>query len=351
MNLHGVRFGYVPYTRDLSNPGDRRRFVWWARERGVRWEQVRPGAAYDVVLLAGTADLVRWRERRRDRPKVVFELIDSYLELPAGGVKSRLRGAAKFLSGELSRPVLSHRRLLEDMCQAADAVVCSTPEQSSGLRRLNANVHAILDAHFDLATVVKDDYALSSPARLVWEGLPYTLDDLAVIAPALDAVGRRRPIDLHLLTDLGFRRYARRFVSVRTADIVARTVPEAHLHRWDADTLARFVTGCDLAMIPLDLGDPMARAKPENKLLLLWRLGLPAIVSATPAYERVMAAAGINGMTCRTPSDWETALERILDDHGARRIAALAGRRYVEHHHGRDAMLARWDALFRSVLA
>ena len=41
------------------------------------------------------------------------------------------------------------------------------------------------------------------------------------------------------------------------------------------------VTEADIAVIPIDLSDPVAQAKPENKLMILWRLGMPVIASAT----------------------------------------------------------------------
>jgi glycosyltransferase involved in cell wall biosynthesis len=348
--LMAPRFGYVPYTSDLTNPGDRRRFPLWAEARGVDWEVHRPSGRYDVVVLAGTADLVRWRDRPAGGPRVVYELIDSYLELAEARLKSRLRGAAKFAARELSRPVMSYHRLIEDMCRAADAVVCSTPEQRARLLRLNPVVHDILDAHMDLVDRPKSEYHIGDVANLVWEGLPYTLDQFEVVAPALRRLGRRRPLALHLVTDLEFRRFARRFRRQRTADLARRIVPDVFLYEWNEQLLQPIVTSCDLAVIPLDLADPFARAKPENKLLLLWRLGMPTVVSATPAYLRTMAAAGIEGMACQDANDWEAVLERMLGDEGTRRDVATVGRRYVEANYSRDTVLSRWDQLFAELL-
>jgi len=37
-------------------------------------------------------------------------------------------------------------------------------------------------------------------------------------------------------------------------------------------------------VIPAVLGEPMFAGKPENKLLLFWRMGMPVITSSTAAY-------------------------------------------------------------------
>lgn len=348
VSLAGVRFGYVPYADDLSNPGDRRRFVYWARDRGVNWEPYRPAGRYDVVMLAGTADLSAWRDARTGGPKVVYELIDSYLDAPAS-LKSRLRGIAKYAAGELRRPIADYRAAIERTCTAADAVVCSTPEQRTQLLALNPNVHEILDAHVDLVQRPKADFSIGDVANVVWEGLPYTLDDMEVAAPALRRIARRQPLALHVVTDLEYQRYTRRFVRARTADVVHRLLPRAYLYEWNEQLLAPLVVACDLAVIPLDLSDPFARAKPENKLLLFWRMGMPTLTSATPAYVRTMAAAG-QDLTCETTEDWELGVEALLEDEDRRRDAGTGGRCFVETNHSSDRTLERWDELFESVL-
>lgn len=348
VSLAGVRFGYVPYTEDLSNPGDRRRFVHWARRRRVSWEPYRPTGRYDVVVLAGTADLSVWRHARAGGPKVVYELIDSYLDAPAS-LKSRLRGVAKYAAGELRRPIADYRAAIEQTCTAADAVVCSTPEQRAQLLAFNPNVHEILDAHVDLVQRPKTDFSIGEVANVVWEGLPYTLDGLEVAAPALRHVARRRPLVLHVVTDLEYRRYARRFVTARTADVVHRLLPRAYVYEWNEQLLGQIVVACDLAVIPLDLSDPFVRAKPENKLLLFWRMGMPTLTSATPAYVRTMAAAG-QDLTCQTTDDWELGVDALLEDEDRRRDAGAGGRCFVETTHSSDRTLERWDDLFESVL-
>lgn len=343
------RFGYVPYSDDLSNPGDRRRFPFWASERGVTWEVFRPDGDYDVVVLASTADLARWVNEPRSSTRLVYEIIDSYLDIPERHWKIRLRGAAKFASGELSRPVMSYRRAIEAMCRRADAVVCSSPEQQRRLGQLNGEVHAILDAHVDLVHRHKTDFSVGNVVNLVWEGLPYTLDDLHTIKGALRQVDRQQPLALHLVTDLTYAAFAQRFVRRQSEHLARGILPRTYIYQWNELLLSDVVTACDIAIVPLDLKDPLARAKPENKLLLLWRLGMPTLASSTPAYERTMAAANID-LTCRDERQWATRLQALIEDETLRRASGTAGRQFVEGEHSRERILARWDRLFSTVL-
>lgn len=347
--LDGLRVGYVPLSDDLSEPGDRRRFAFYARRRGVEFELADPDGDYDVGVLTATADIGTWRHHPVGRTKIVYDLIDSYLALPRFDPKSMLRGVAKFAARESRTLMLDYRRAIEDMCRRADAVVCSTAEQRQEYLRLCREVHIILDAHTELGTRYKSEFGLGDTVNLVWEGLPYTLGGFDQIAGALRQLATERPVALHLVTDLQFARYARRFRRVSTAELARSIFPQTYVYEWNRHLLPAIVIACDVAVIPIDLKDPFARGKPENKLLLLWRLGIPTVTSATPAYRRVMAASGLD-LACETQEEWLVALRRLLDDEELRRRVSEKGRGFVDSHHQEEQLLARWDDLFESVL-
>lgn len=344
-----LRFGYVPYSADLSRPGDRRRFPFYAARRGIRYEIAQPEGNYDVVVLSSRTDLSRWLHGPRSGPRLVYELIDSYLAEPRWHPRTMLRGFVKYAAGETARPVLDYRRAMEAMCRRADAVVCSTAEQQVTYERLNDNVHVILDAHAELGTLVKNDYSRDDTLHLVWEGLPHTVGAFESIADVLRTLDAESPIALHLVTDLEYSKYALRFGRRSTKDATRQFPPATYLYEWNARTLPSVVTACDVAVIPLDLNDPFSRGKPENKLLLLWRLGMPAVTAASPAYQRAMAGAGLD-LFCRTADDWYRALRRLRDDELARHEAGKAGSAYVAAEHDEARLLERWDKLFASVL-
>lgn len=347
--LDGLKVGYAPCGLDLAQPGDRRRFCFYADRRDVAWEIAQPDGDYDVVVVTSMADIVSWRERPHGKTKVIYDLVDSYLAVSRFQPRSMLRGVAKFAARQTRSLVLDYRSAIEDMCRRSDAVVCSTEEQREQILRFCPDVHVILDVHSELGPMHKTDFALGDTVNLVWEGLPYTLGGFDGIREVLRELARERPVALHLVTDLSYPRYARRFGHTQTEKLARRIMPDTYLYQWNRHLLPHIATACDLALIPLDLEDPFARGKPENKLLIFWKMGLPTVTSATPAYRRTMERCGVD-LTCDAPADWATTLRRALADEELRATASKLGREFVDSEHSEDQLLARWDRLFESVL-
>ncbi len=353
MDLSRLRIGYAPYTPALDNPGDRRRFCYYAKARGIKLDLVAPGTQevdHDVVVLSERADITTWSRLPRGRTKVIYDLIDSYLSLPRTDAKALLRGAAKFVSRQYRHLRLDHWRAIEAMCRRADAVICSTTAQAARIRPLCANVHRILDVHTMVATQRKQSYERGEVLSLVWEGLPHNAPSLWQLQPVLQALERHTKVELHVITDPEYYQFVSRFRRRNTWELLRGLHPRLHLHGWSESQNARLITGCDLAVIPVDLKRPMDAGKPENKLLLFWRMGMPTVTTATDAYRDAMRAAGLD-MACRTTDDWLRTLTHYAGDAAARRQAAEQGSAHAEREHGEAAILARWDAALASVLS
>jgi hypothetical protein len=341
-----VRIGYAPCADDFSAAGDRWRFAGYAARRGLRLERADPARRYDLVVATAAADLPAWSRGRPPGERLVFDLVDAYLA--ERGPMDLVRGTGKWALGDFGRPALSYRRELRRICAAADAVVCGTIEQAGLIEGLCDNRHVILDMQESAVREVKSDYGLGDTVNLFWEGLPTNLGAFAGVRAALAEIGRERPVVMHLMTKLSFGRLSGRLGRVQTTSRVAGLFDSAYLYEWNEQLVSRVATGCDLAVIPLDLTSPLARGKPENKLLLMWRMGMPTLTAATPAYARAMRAAGV-AMTCRDEREWIEALRTVLADEDARRVAAQRGRAYAVGEHDAARICRRWDAVMDSV--
>jgi glycosyltransferase involved in cell wall biosynthesis len=265
-------------------------------------------------------------------------------------VKQIGRGVVKRIAGQTSRLALDYRKAIEAMCRRADAVVCATQEQRTKLLALCPNVHVILDYPCELRLEPKLDYRAAQPFTLVWEGLPYNLGAFADIAAVIRDLAHTRGARLRLVTDLEYYAYARRFGKRRSEDMLRRLFDDYELYPWDAQRLPSLVRECDLAVIPIDLGDRLARGKSENKLLHFWRMGMPTVTSATPAYVRAMTAAGLD-LACDSPASWQRKLTVLADDENQRREAGQAGLAFVTATQSAEQVLAQWDELWASVTA
>lgn len=347
--LRSLRIGYVPYSESLTRPGDRRRFVHYARSRDLQFEIADPSKKYDVVMVAENADLSVWSDYDRGGAKVIYDFIDSYLAIPRTDLKGRLRGLAKYASGQSRYLRLDHWAALESMCRRSDAVICATEEQARDILPFCGNVHQILDVHQAVAIAAKTDYRAGEVFNLVWEGLPENVGSLATLREVLATLQSRRRIALHLVTDLRFNRHLGRFGRTHTADIARGLCEHVYLYEWNEQMCSAIISASDLAIIPIDLDNPLAAGKPENKLLLFWRMGMPTITSATPAYSRAMARADLP-MACRDEQDWLQTLEHYMVDEPSRRTGGMAGKALAESAYGEQVILKQWDALFESLL-
>lgn len=342
-----MKIGYAPYDHTLEAPGDRKRFVAWARDRGAAFEVVdapRPGI--DVAVVCTVADLTRWRRAPRDM-KVVYDVTDDYLALPDGSVKNRARGVVKYLSGELSRPTLGYRRLIADMCRRADVVVCTSEDQRRHVLDLgHTDVRIILDCYDADSVAVKTDYGRNGPPTLAWEGLPFNIETLALLRDPIAALPPALRPTLHIATQPVFHPHARRFGRRSAQTVAERSLPGVPivLHAWDRGTMPSIMAACDVAVIPLPLDDAFARSKSAQKLVGFWAMGMPVVASSTPAYAEAMRAAGLD-LACTTASEWTHALGTLLSEEAARRDAGSAGQAFVHAQASREIMLARWDAI------
>ena len=344
-----LRIGYSTLRDQPTGPGDRRRFVRYAQQRGLAWETARPGREYDVVVSSVGGDLSAWVKLPR-RTRLVIDMVDSYLSRPGLDVRAALRGVFKYVAGHTRHLHLDFRRLLMDSLRRADAVICSTEEQAASIRAHSANVHTILDIQSEAVRQVKLDYARGERLQLVWEGMALNLHTFREVAAPLRQFAARHPLTLHLVTDLECPRGSTYLWKRPTRDVVREVIgiDDVVLHEWQPERVSQVASASDLALIPIPLGVSFLRGKPENKLLLFWRLGVPALTSRTPAYERVMKRVGLD-LTCETSQDWLRMLERLAGDEGLRRDAGERGRALAELEYGEPVLLAKWDGVFQSL--
>lgn len=349
MRLRDARIGYAGYSRDFSVPGDRRRFAAYARLNELSIEYADLSRDYDLAYVTYSSDLPGWVARKRregDRLKLVFELIDAYFT-ETGFARRLLKGNARYLLGTDSRLSPDLRRTLMEACEVADVVICSTKEQRETIGRYNANVFTSFDYFGDELGAPKPDYSRSGKLRIAWEGLSTTLPNLQVIREPLNDL--RDKVKLHIVTDPVIHRFFGRFGAYPAMDALKGIECDKQFHRWERATFSKLITDCDIAVIPIDQSNALWWAKPENKLVLLWQLGMPVLTTATPVYRRVMDAAGFD-MSCASPQQWSEQLERLINSSSAE-LAAVGYRcrEFAGTAYSKDEFLKRFDAAFASI--
>jgi hypothetical protein len=309
--------------------------------------------SYDVVFVTSNADLTAFRRFPLDDTKIVFEMVDSYLAVPDWEPKALVRGMGKWLFRRHKHLEPLYRRTVAGMCQRADLVMCSMPEQRAQMAVWNNNVHDVLDFHDEL---VGNPCLETGPGKrtfdLFWEGVAITAFQFSAISEVLREVAKDFPLRLHLLTDLKYRPINAPIPWWDTKKTLERSLSgiEFYLAEWNPASVRAMASQCDLGLIPMLLDKPLCQSKPENKLLIMWRLGLPVIVSATPAYTRTMKAYQGPNWACSDSQDWHQCLREALESPEKRALAAKKGELYANADFGADALLQRWTAALATLV-
>ena len=348
--MRKLRIGYQPMSADLSQPGDRRRVVFWANHRGheIVTDLIQ---TTDVILLSEKADLSALPRKAASTP-IIFDLVDAYLA-PENGTKDWLRGASKVLTGQISGPPKRFTKFVEELCSRSSAVICSSPEQQETILPFSTNVHVILDSHDELPMVPFNKNSQRQTQRILWEGMPATIRGVAQIGEAAISIEKQKKIELAFVTDEKYFLLSNRYIQRDTVSLLANILKGASgfstVIPWSIRNLVEQAMLSDVAVIPIDLSKPIQYLKPENRLLIMWRLGLPCLTSPSPAYLRVAKKAKVDSI-CDSPTEWKSKIAEILENRDRAEENATLGQAYLREFHNTDLLLERWDRAFESVL-
>lgn len=347
-----LRIGYVPNSENLTAPGDRRRVVFWAKNRGHEiitdlTQRV------DVVILSERSDFGAFSRKTAEVP-VIFDLVDGYLARE-NFAKDWLRGTSKVLVGQLSGTPRPFTHFVQKLCSHSAAVICSSPEQKVMIDKYSNNIHTILDSHEELPMLSfgkRKDSQKKSPS-ILWEGLPVTLGGVKQISQVLERAHASHNVNMNFITNTEYFRLLGKFLPTKTSNLLEKFLPEVSFESrivpWTLENLVHAAKNSSVAVIPIPLTNPLQNMKPENRLLIMWRLGLPCLTSATPAYSRVASEAGTDTV-CNSENEWETKLSTIIEDDELAEEIVTRGQTYLQENHTSEMLLDKWDRVIRSVL-
>ncbi len=325
--------------------------MYWAKQRGHEIT-LDLDQKVDVLVLSGRADLTAW-SRKKDRAPLILDLVDGYLG------KEHLwrdwtRGAGKVLTGHISGAPRTYRKIVAEACSKAQAVICETVEQRETIVPYCPNTHAILDFHEEFPMLAYR--AISEGGKfpsLMWEGMPFTAKGLLLLQETFTEISKTRPISLNMVTDLTYPLFLGKYFYSGTEKILG-DIPKIlgdrfTLSKWSLDAVVATAKRSDLAVLPLDPAGTLNPLKAENRLLMMWRIGLPVLTSPSLAYNRVMAQTELGGI-CSSPSEWLQKVNEMIESPELRQRSVERGQQYIRDTHSEKIVLEAWDKLFESVI-
>ena len=241
---------------------------------------------------------------------------------------------------------------LKSNLSLADGIICTTYEQKRELEFYNSNVHIILDnMDDDIVNVNVIKRKKRNQLDILWEGLPWNFNNFNEIVEPLNALGKTLEVNLHLVTDLIYFKYLSNFLKINSIDVLNKYPFKinTYIYQWNKLCLSSMAANCDLAIIPIDQNNKFNLGKPENKLILLWKLGLPVYTSFTTAYNKTMEKAGVD-MICKSKEDWLNSLLKFhkMSNKNKKELSERL-MKFANNNYTKESLIKQWSNLFASV--
>ena len=288
-----------------------------------------------------------------NRSPLILDLVDGYLGAEHLW-RDWLRGTGKVLTGHNSGAPRPYRKIVSEASQLAQAVVCETVEQKETIIPFCTNTHTILDFHeeFPMLPFNRDVQSLNFPA-LMWEGLPFTAKGLLLLKNSFLEIAKSQPISLEMVTDLEYPLFLGKYFYQSTKKIL-QTIPgilgdNFILTKWNLEAVVAAAQRSHISVLPLDPSGTLNPLKAENRLLMMWRIGLPTLASPSLAYLRVMRDTQIEGI-CRDSGEWQAKIMELMESVELREESVEKGQQYIRDTHSEKIVLEAWDRLIESVL-
>ena len=216
------------------------------------------------------------------------------------------------------------------------------------------NTHTILDFHeeFPMLPFNREVQTENFPA-LMWEGLPFTAKGLLLLKNSFSEIAKSHPISLEMVTDLEYPLILGKYFYQSTEKILP-TIPRILgdnfiLTKWNLEAVVEAAKRSHISVLPLDPSGTLNPLKAENRLLMMWRIGLPTLTSPSLAYQRVMRDTQIDGI-CSDSNEWQMKITELMESVELREESVEKGQQYIRDTHSEKIVLEAWDRLIESVL-
>lgn len=351
-----IKIAYVGMSQNYDQPGDRRRFFGFSKYKKIKVENYNPNKEYDLIVLSQKADLSYFVKKKFKNTKIIFDFVDAYLHEPVS-LKTIFRGFIKYVTGQNKYLNLNYRKLIKSMCKKANHIICTTKKQKEKIKKYNKNVTIILDAH-EQDTTYKNNFnskyfLKKKKIDLFWEGQGGNITSLGAIKNFLKFYLDRNIINLNIVSDKRFTKISGTNIKINTKKILIQlleTDKNIFFYNWNTSNLNKISKKCDLGIIPIDnFKSGMYAHKPANKLHLMWRLGLPTLVSPSPANKDSVLKSKIN-LLCYNEKSWFKIFEKYRSNKNQIILDKKKIYKHLKKNYSDSQIYKTWNNVYAKVL-
>ena len=324
-------------------PGDRRRFLGYASSLpNVKiFFSEESGVNYEVVVCALGGDLVRALRLSSHVPKLVLDYSDHYL-VEESFLKNHCRIPLGNLFKRREFSVESHRRIIMKLLKRADLVICPSITHQNYLKNLNISSNRLTDFFYEEVNFNNTNF--NGDGSIFWEGQAVNLRHLKIISSVLK---ERQNVPIRIVSDPHFGALGGRFLKEDSRAYCARFLPNVDYLNWSMENVNLAAAKSSIGVVPIDIHDHFSAAKPENKIVYMWLLGLVALCSPTESYAMLAKETGVNFL-CEHAEDWSTAIDRLLGRPDEQVAMAKYLHNFALTEYSNERQAKKWSEAFQS---
>lgn len=342
---------YDSYSADLTQIADRRRIGLWINRPDfeVVGSDGKPINVQVITPFTNPSLL----KKLKPGTLTVLDIVDGYLIENTPILKDYLRYFLRSYKIEALQKPKRFSKSLKEICSKVDLIVVASNEQAKIAALYNANVTVIRDSHSELGNPINiKTFNKKKGYKLFWEGLGFTIFHFEEAAKDLGKFLLETDSTLNLVTNESFSRYAGRFGKIKSKNLIKKIFGPAaknvHIHPWSQKKVREIASECDFGVIPILENDEFARLKPENKLLIYWRLGLQTLFSDTPSYVRLADEVGVPEYSVKS-GKWAEKLKEISTPPHSLNENILNAQEYLLRFHSEEVILGQWKNALSSL--
>jgi hypothetical protein len=335
----------------MQGPGDRRRFLKFAANEGIslRFSDLLKSQVV-VATLNHNVPLIK---ERNPKCKVVYDVVDAYYIRP-NFLEDFGRGLLKSHHSQSKHKVSRFSDFVARNIASADRVVCASPEQAQHIAsNFKRSATPILDYHCEYPELEFSN-SKTKFRNIFWEGQNSSLDALFSVMADICETAHTNNLELKYVSDPMYYLISGQYLGIDSVKFVNfknrrfKYPLKLKHYEWNMTNLVSAALESGLAVIPVHKKNQMARFKPENRLLISFRLGIAPLVSDTPSHKRVLNILGFSEFAV-PDNQWNESLQNFLK-YGDAESLVSRGKEYIGEFHNERKINQKWKEILRQLL-
>lgn len=268
--------------------------------------------------------LFEWLTRTLAR-KLVYDVEDNVLvgqQLEPGQNPNPLVG------------LLRGRRKMEYLIRKADHVITSSPSLNETCLEMNEKrACTYISSSVDTDRFIPvNEYKNGGPVTIGWTGTFSTRPFLDLLRPVFEELAKRRVFRLRVIGNFDYE------------------LPGIDLEvvRWTAEREVEDLQAIDVGVYPLPV-DGWVTGKSGLKAIQYMAFALPCVATNVGTTPRIIRNRE-NGLLVRTPEEWLSALEELIDNPALRRQLGQQARQDAVEKYSTKAVAAEYRGVLASVM-